>query len=686
MRNNNLNSLQKFLRPPRALCMISIVTTIMNSFRRSRARLFPWFFALLLGGASALHGVQAPVVDFESGYLTQWVVVGPFPQKTDEEKTRAWIPLPDGKTAFIPDFTATIASPLGKEGVVSWQAFDSPGATLEMMSPLGAHEFACGYGFTVLRSARARDAILEIAPDDRLELWLNGQRVGSWGIGVHEAPVHLEAGENTFLVKSVNDYGGWTFSLKVRSPLALSVPAFSPNGDGVNDTLQIRMYSPSRPAAGKVLRDGKVVKAALAFEKGRAAGTWQATWDGRDDRGHVVEPGDYEVIVFPNTPAQAQAKVKVVMDRRWNRSLAWERKYFPLGVFVDGNSVGNKLGPRPGMETMCQGLLEHGFDTVFFCNQILARDEPLLDIPDRLGIKVVAALSDLNQSWFAEGVPADELTAENAVRPLVEKLKEHPSVAGYYTADEPSLHLKDKLVTISRIIESLDPSRPSMACYVGIDRVEPLYAAVQSRVFLIDVYPCGYQNAPGDFTLTGFGYPDLDFVSYIRKVIRHKPPQVPLWIILQTHGFLKSLRAPSPAEVRLQTWLALAEGAQGLIYFSYHTQQGWIGLVDENLAPTPLYEEASRLVKRIAPHRDLLLGLIRNPTLSLQVSGFHVGVMKSPKTGKSYGIICNLDVLRDKALRLPPHITAQDPLSGKPFQNGILVPPGDGVLLQLSPR
>jgi hypothetical protein len=122
---------------------------------------------------------------------------------------------------------------------------------------------------------------------------------------------------------------------------------------------------------------------------------------------------------------------------------------------------------------------------------------------------------------------------------------------------------------------------------------------------VIDVYPVGEWNAPCDFTLTGFGYTNRTFVSYIREVTMSKPPDTPLWIVLQTHGAPQfDLRTPIPAEVRLQYWLAVGEGAQAVYWFIYSTQQGWIGLEDN---PT-LYAEVTSLAQRTGVLRPHLSG------------------------------------------------------------------------------
>ena len=78
-----------------------------------------------------------------------------------------------------------------------------------------------------------------------------------------------------------------------------------------------------------------------------------------------------------------------------------------------------------------------------------------------------------------------------------------------------------------------------------------------------------------------------------------KPSAVPLWLVLQTHRkawgpVATTLREPSVEEVRLQNWIALGEGARGIWWFIYSSQQGWVGLRDQPV----LYAEVGDLAQR----------------------------------------------------------------------------------------
>lgn len=280
-------------------------------------------------------------------------------------------------------------------------------------------------------------------------------------------------------------------------------------------------------------------------------------------------------------------------------------RLFPIGVMEDGNVLNADAGR---FEAMIQDLRRRGLDSVLFSNNALPRDRPLLAVSDRLDFGVFFAPDfQLGEKWWPAEIPADAETARAAIAPVVDEMKLHPSVRGYKVHDEPPLDLQDKVALATRIFRELDPARLVMPVLIGLDTVGPIFSAAQPDVLLIDVYPAGYTNPIGDFTMTGFGYANLDFVGYTRRVTRGKPEGVPLWMILQTHSFGEWLREPTVEEVRAQFWLALGEGATGIFWFIYSSQQGWRGLADN----PALYDEVTQLARRLAPLREVLLDLHR---------------------------------------------------------------------------
>ena len=81
----------------------------------------------------------------------------------------------------------------------------------------------------------------------------------------------------------------------------LSPRVFTPNGDGINERTELsfsvfRMEGPGSFDAGVYDLAGRRVRD-LSFARLRASGEHRITWDGRDDRGELLEPGLYLVRV-----------------------------------------------------------------------------------------------------------------------------------------------------------------------------------------------------------------------------------------------------------------------------------------------------------------------------------------------------------------------------------------------------
>jgi hypothetical protein len=362
---------------------------------------------------------------------------------------------------------------------------------------------------------------------------------------------------------------------------------------------------------------------------------------------------------------------------------------FPLGVWADGNVT---TSPER-FEAMIVDLQSRGLNTVLFTNNWVSRHAGLLDVSDRLGFNVVfAPIGELNDQWWRDSVVADAATAQRVIEPLVDRIANHPSLKGYMIADEPSLRQRDKVRLAIEAFRARDPQRPAFPVLIGLERGDVIFQESRPDVMLIDVYPVAWPSGLCEFTLSGFGYPQLDFVGYVRTLTRDKPVDVPLWIILQTHrwgdGTRGSLREPTVEEVRLQTWLSIAEGARGIFWFTYDTQQGWRGLPDN----PPVYDEVEALARRIGSLRGTLSNVQKSADQFVVTGGprAHVGTLSSVDGSTLYAAVANRDCHRPTWLSVSAGDRAgsiRDVESGKTFRTGTPTrfAPGDGRLFEFVP-
>jgi hypothetical protein len=144
------------------------------------------------------------------------------------------------------------------------------------------------------------------------------------------------------------------------------------------------------------------------------------------------------------------------------------------------------------------------------------------------------------------------------------------------------------------------------------------------------------------------------------------------------------------------SWLALAHGSTGLIYFTYQTQQGWRGLIYDG-KPTERYAVAAEMCKLIKDGLgDLLLDLQYQESNLALVDGNQPGEVQTSahrRSGAVYLIVVNRDVHRagSTSVRLlKPYDEAYDVVRDRPVamsgDNHIVVhwdKPGEGTVIRL---
>jgi hypothetical protein len=279
-------------------------------------------------------------------------------------------------------------------------------------------------------------------------------------------------------------------------------------------------------------------------------------------------------------------------------------------MFEDANYV---RGPADFAVTVADLQARH-FDSILFTNNFTYRDEPLLGVADDLGFRVVfGPHAELNAALWPLGAPASLDHARRVIFPLVDHVRHHPSLLGYNVLDDAPDRLAPKVAFALQAFRERDPRRP--AAPVLIEGHDEVARAARPDVRLTYVYPAVVVKPPCHFShLHGQdGRPTTDSIGdRLRHLAALPGPDAPLWVVLQTHGATReydpsfpdvnALREPTVEEVRLQHWLALGEGARGIFWFIYTTQQFWTGVRDNE----SLLAEVTDLARRTLPLRPIL--------------------------------------------------------------------------------
>ena len=141
------------------------------------------------------------------GFLSQWMVIGPFDNK--EEKGFA--------VAYTPETTAAEGKPLdpaveydGQLGKVKWQAVvtEDDYGVLDIAKQIQNYKGSLMYASTSWKSDRDQNVEVRLGTPNAWKLWVNGKLVfereeyhRSSAMDQYKVPVSLKAGENVLLLK-----------------------------------------------------------------------------------------------------------------------------------------------------------------------------------------------------------------------------------------------------------------------------------------------------------------------------------------------------------------------------------------------------------------------------------------------------------------------------------------------------
>jgi len=174
--------------------------------------------------------------DFHSGFLKDWVVLGPIPAGTDLRS-------PQDSPESRKTFDQVLARPyLGGEALLdpkqgttvqaagmpfTWKSVTAEGNALDFHRVFGKEsQNSVVYAVaTIERPREERDLTLLFGSDDAARVWLNGREVWSVnrvrGVSVDEDSVPgltLKAGVNRLVVKVAQGVGGWGLTARFEKP------------------------------------------------------------------------------------------------------------------------------------------------------------------------------------------------------------------------------------------------------------------------------------------------------------------------------------------------------------------------------------------------------------------------------------------------------------------------------------
>lgn len=216
------------------------------------------------------------------------------------------------------------------------------------------------------------------------------------------------------------------------------------------------------------------------------------------------------------------------------------KRFFPVGIWL------YELN-----ETVLADIHEQQFNTVLW-NSPVIHPEHLKTVHEH----GLMAICHVNDEWF----PA---------------AKDSPALLTWILQDEPESQGKSpaEMLALYRKVKPLDPDHPFGMDHSSLDAFARFKDACD--LTMSDIYPITRDRT---LPITHVGL----YVDEAHRV--HKTPNWPHWAFIQVFGGSDTdggvWAQPFPHEVRCMTYMALAHGANGILYFSYwpRAERTWSSL------------------------------------------------------------------------------------------------------------
>lgn len=211
----------------------------------------------------------------------------------------------------------------------------------------------------------------------------------------------------------------------------------------------------------------------------------------------------------------------------------------------------------------------------------------MLDLCAEKGVRVIPNLKD----FWDYGDPA---TSPARTADFVNRLKDHPAVLAWYVVDESPLSKLPQLRQRRELVARLDPEHPTWGCFYQYDQI--LDYLPSCDVIGTDPYPIG--QSPIDLVSTS-----------TRAAAEGTRGCRALWQVPQMFDWAAyrkddpKARPPTFAEMRNMGWQCLANGANGLIWYSFFD----VKAEPRGVSFASRWADCCRVAEEIRRHEAILL-------------------------------------------------------------------------------
>lgn len=321
------------------------------------------------------------------------------------------------------------------------------------------------------------------------------------------------------------------------------------------------------------------------------------------------------------------------------RLLVNGQPFFPLGMYFSGIEEADL---RLYADSAFNCLMPYGGAT---------REQ--MDLAHRLGLKVIYTVKDAY--YGSQWCPPEIRSADDErgyIETKVRQFRQHPALLAWYLNDELPLEYLDRLEAHQRWLEELDPNHPTWVVLYQVDQV-----ASYGRTFDVigtDPYPIPDRPARTAGQWTRMTKASLGDARPVWMV-----PQAFNWACYRPEDAGK-FRPPTYDELRSMAWQCIAEGANGLVFYSFF---------DINRDPAMPFEEHWVRLKRLAAEINeiapVLLSVEDAPAIKAQSADWlHWAVRQQGDT--TYLIVVNDEDAEHVARFTLPDVPKQIRARGEP--------------------
>jgi len=354
--------------------------------------------------------------------------------------------------------------------------------------------------------------------------------------------------------------------------------------------------------------------------------------------------------------------------------------FFPFGVYTAGYLRGDFEYWGGGYEGAYATMARHHLNMVAANDEVelgrfghdasavesyISQMRVLINAAQATGIRLGA---DVRRMMEGRQVEDGYQQLLPITRRLAEAFSGEKTICAWAIADEAGQGALPSLLAINRALNEADPDhRPALAVFNAPVKFAP-YSPYLSIAYW-DNYPVlkGNRNPWNIRTLA--------------QEYRQIAPDMPMWVVLPAFETRPptpqgSYMRPSDAEMRLMTYLALAEGADGLIYYSWYSGSGR----DEHMvtrAGQPrggMLDTLSDLGRRLIPIGQLLLKTNPpSPTVRSGDQSDEVGLTLTEKVPPTEGRGLAVNVLAHRSRPVNYLVVVNEDLS-RPRSGQIALP------------